>query len=52
MLARFARSGSQSHLPLKILDPPMRDPFDGAAEKLYIIFPSLVGLVIILGLLN
>jgi len=25
----------------------MRDPFDGAAEKLYIIFPSLVGLVII-----
>jgi len=25
----------------------MRDPFYGAAEKLYIIFPSLVGLVII-----
>ena len=23
MLARFARSGSQSHPPLKILDPPL-----------------------------
>ena len=46
--ARLLRSlGFPKSPPLKILAPPMRDPFDGAAEKLYIIFPSLVGLVII-----
>jgi len=31
MLARFARSGSQSHPPLKILDPPML-PMIGEAK--------------------